>query len=80
MFGGGNVPKPPPPTPAPTIDQAALQADQMLKQDRRRGYGATQLTQQPLGVPNVGTATLLGQTTRFGPFTGGGGAAQQRVA
>lgn len=47
---------------APTIDQAAQNAEDELRLRRRRGRAQYRLSnQQTLGQPNVGTKTLTGQ-------------------
>lgn len=46
---------------APTIDQAAQQAEDQMRLRRRRGRAAyTKTNPQSLGQPNVGTKTLTG--------------------
>lgn len=47
---------------APTIDQAAQNAEDELRLRRRRGRAQYRLSnQQTLAQPNVGTKTLTGQ-------------------
>lgn len=67
MFKQPKAPKPqtlPEATPTPTIDQAAQNAEDQLRMNRRKGRGKYMLTPKTgtaAVAPTVGTKTLVGQ-------------------
>jgi len=67
MFKQPKAPKPiemPKETPTPTVDQAAQNAEDQLRMNRRRGRGRYMLTPKSGAssvAPTVGTKTLVGQ-------------------
>jgi len=66
MFKQPKPPKPqtlPESTPTPTVDQAAQNAEDQLRMNRRRGRGKYMLTPKAGAsvAPTVGTKTLTGQ-------------------
>lgn len=67
LFKQPKAPKPvemPKETPTPTVDQAAQNAEDQLRMNRRRGRGKYLLTAKSgtaSVAPTVGTKTLTGQ-------------------
>ena len=63
---GGSSPAPTPPTPVPTVDQAAQSQDYTDQIRKRRGFLSTMLVKDPIGTmapPAAPTASklILGQ-------------------